>query len=63
VLKKAFNFKTKINEFIRGGTVLQFAPDGAARAVTFNEKLSFFKNKYDYRIHWNGGYANTVPVR
>jgi hypothetical protein len=63
VLKKAFNFKTKINEFIRGGTVLQFGPDGAARAVTFNEKLSFFKNKYDYRIHWNGGYSNTVPVR
>ena len=43
--------------------MLQFGPDGAARAVTFNEKLSFFKNKYDYRIHWNGGYANTVPVR
>ena len=63
VLKKAFDFQAKINEFVRGGTVLQFGPDGAARAVTFNKDLSYFKNKYDYRIFWNGGYANPVPLR
>jgi hypothetical protein len=51
-----FDFATKTNEFIRGGTVAQFAPDGAARAVTFNE-MSAFTSKDRYRIVWNGGYT------
>ena len=50
-----FNFETKVNEFVRGGTVAQFAPDGKARAVRFN-LMSVFDSKSTYRIEWDGGY-------
>lgn len=52
-----FDFAKKVNEFVRGGIVAQFAPDGAARAVRFDKDLSYFGNKLDYRIRWDGGYV------
>lgn len=66
--QQVFDFPVKVNEFVRGGTVAQFAPDGVVRAVTFNKALSSFTNAESYRIFWNGGYQNVkrllfgVPV-
>ncbi|HZZ96505.1 MAG TPA: hypothetical protein VFE19_05810 [Jatrophihabitantaceae bacterium] len=60
-LNGAFSFDTKINEFIRAGTVAQFCPDGAVRAVRFLEKASQFISKLDYRIGWDGGYQVPTP--
>ena len=56
--EQVFDFPVKVNEFVRGGTVAQFGPDGIARAVTFNADLSKFTNAETYRIFWNGGYQN-----
>ena len=55
--QQIFNFPVKTNEFVRGGTVAQFAPDGAVRAVVFNP-ASRFTSAANYRIFWNGGYTN-----
>lgn len=56
--RQIFDFPVKVNEFVRGGTVAQFGPDGLVRAVTFNKALSAFTNADSYRIFWNGGYQN-----
>ena len=55
--QEVFDFKVKTNEFVRGGTVAQFAPDGVVRAVVFNP-ASRFTSATNYRIFWNGGYTN-----
>jgi hypothetical protein len=57
-----FNFPQKINEFVRGGICAQFGPDGVSRAVQFinDPRRSYFINKYNYRIAWDGGY--TYPL-
>jgi hypothetical protein len=63
-LEGEFNFDKKINEFVRAGTCLQFAPDGLARAVQF--AVGDFKDKLNYAIGWLGGVLNPsgaiVPV-
>jgi hypothetical protein len=59
-LGTAFSFPEKINEFVRAGTALQFAPDpsgtGVARAVKF--LYAQFVNKTEYKIVWDGGDLN-----
>ena len=62
VVDQLFNFPQKINEFVRGGTVAQFAPDGLARAVVYNAELSKWRTSFNYRIWWDGGYSNVVGV-
>ncbi|MBF4161257.1 hypothetical protein [Nocardioides acrostichi] len=57
ILEGLFNFETKVNEFVRGGTVAQFGPDKIARAVTFNP-ISTFIDKLDYQLVWNGGFLS-----
>jgi len=54
-LKNAFDFEKKVNEFVRAGTCLQFAPDGLARAVKF--AAAKFEDKLRYLIEWDGGVA------
>jgi hypothetical protein len=60
IVDTRFNFPQKINEFVRGGTVAQFAPDGLARAVVYNDKLSKWRTSFNYRIWWDGGYSNVL---
>ncbi len=59
-LGAAFDFPEKVNEFVRAGTALQFAPDpsgtGIARAVKF--LTAQFTNKTEYVIEWAGGALN-----
>jgi len=55
VVDTDFNFPAKINEFVRGGTVAQFAPDRKVRAVVYNT-MSEFKSAKSYRVIWDGGY-------
>ena len=59
-LAGAFSFPKKVNEFVRAGTALQFAPDEIARAVVFNTASSFVEGKYGYKIIWDGGVLNPV---
>lgn len=54
---QAFDFPDKINEFTRAGTVVQFGPDGQARAVKFVEGASKFESPSRYYIQWDGGYV------
>ena len=56
-LAGAFSFEKKVNEFVRAGTALQFAPDEAARAVVF-DTISSFIDKLNYKIIWKGGVLN-----
>jgi hypothetical protein len=56
-LAGAFSFEKKVNEFVRAGTALQFAPDEAARAVVF-DTISSFVDKLNYKIIWKGGVLN-----
>ncbi len=55
-----FWFKAKENYLTNDGKccLAQFGPDGRARAVAFNSKLSDFANatKLNYRVVWKGGY-------
>ena len=61
-LGTAFSFPEKVNEFVRAGTALQFAPDpsgtGIARAVKF--VTAQFTSKGNYVIEWAGGALNPV---
>jgi hypothetical protein len=52
-----FSFPAKINEFVRAGTVIQFGPDGEARAVQFVKDVSAFKDPTNYYVQWKGGFA------
>ncbi|MGP8208717.1 MAG: hypothetical protein ACLQVK_22135 [Acidimicrobiales bacterium] len=55
-LGSAFSFPEKVNEFVRAGTALQFAPDEGARAVKF--AAAQFLDKGNYVIEWEGGALN-----
>ena len=47
----------KVNEFVRAGTVLEFAPDREARAVKFLKAQ--FVDKLNYRTLFEGSYLTT----
>jgi hypothetical protein len=54
---QAFAFPKKIGEFTRAGTVVQFGPDGKARAVRFVQGASEFHSESKYYVPWQGGYV------
>ena len=60
VQKGKFWFEDKLNYLTNDGVccLAEFAADGIARAVQFNEKLSKFvdRGKHTFRAIWDGGY-------